>query len=183
MDKKVNKQLNIIRQRIMQRRKALNYSYQDLADITHMSKSTLQRYETGNIGNLPLDKLEKLAGALECSPSYLMGWTDEEGNSLDALKNSIHIEPQPRIFQREEDELIGDYRALNAKGQEEARKRVKELLEISRYRRKGAAARLSPVLEERLGNTAQKLNLTDAEWEKIEEILESVDPSKQHHNL
>ena len=70
--------LNIIRQKIRERREALGYSYQNLADLTHLSKSTLQRYETGNIGNLPLDKLENLATALECSPAYLMGWENSE---------------------------------------------------------------------------------------------------------
>ena len=69
--------LSLIRKRIRERRETLGYSYQNLADLTHMSKSTLQRYETGQIGNLPLDKLETLAQALQCSPSYLMGWVED----------------------------------------------------------------------------------------------------------
>lgn len=73
-------ELNIIRRRIKEQRERLGYSYQNLADLTHLSKSTLQRYETGNIGNLPLDKLEVLATALNCSPAYLMGWEEEKPN-------------------------------------------------------------------------------------------------------
>lgn len=73
-------ELSIIRRRIKERREQLKYSYQNLADLTHLSKSTLQRYETGNIGNLPLDKLEILAKALECSPSYLLGWDETLGD-------------------------------------------------------------------------------------------------------
>lgn len=65
-----------IRKRIRERREALGLSYQNLADLTGMSKSTLQRYETGDIGNLPLDKLKILASALDCSPAYIMGWDD-----------------------------------------------------------------------------------------------------------
>lgn len=61
-------------ERIRQRRLELNMSYQDLADKTGMSKSTLQRYETGFIKNIPLAKVETLAAALEVSPEYLMGW-------------------------------------------------------------------------------------------------------------
>lgn len=64
--------------RIKDRRTQLKYSFQDLADKTGMSKSTLQRYETGFIANVPLDKLEVLAKALEMSPAYLMGWEDKE---------------------------------------------------------------------------------------------------------
>lgn len=74
------KDLDIIRERIKERREELGYSYQNLADLTHLSKSTLQRYETGGSGNLPLDKLEVLANALKCSPTYLMGW-DECGEA------------------------------------------------------------------------------------------------------
>ena len=43
--------------RIKARRIELGYSYQDLADKTGMSKSTLQRYEAGAIKNIPLDKV------------------------------------------------------------------------------------------------------------------------------
>lgn len=68
--------VNDIVKRIKKRRLELEYSFQDLANKTNMSKSTLQRYETGAIKNLPLDKLEVLASALQTTPAYLMGWED-----------------------------------------------------------------------------------------------------------
>lgn len=68
--------MDIILERIQNRRKDLGYSYQNLADKTGISKSTLQRYETGAIKNIPLDKLEILANALHTNPAYLMGWED-----------------------------------------------------------------------------------------------------------
>lgn len=70
-----------IRKKIKERREQLGYSYQNLADLTNLSKSTLQRYESGNIGNLPLDKIAVLSQALQCSPAYLMGWEDQELSS------------------------------------------------------------------------------------------------------
>ena len=60
-------------ERIKNRRLELDMSYQDLADKTGMSKSTLQRYETGFIKNLPLSRVEALARALRVTPEYLMG--------------------------------------------------------------------------------------------------------------
>lgn len=60
--------------RIKNSRERLGYSYQDLAEKTGLSKSTLQRYETGFIKNIPIQKLEVLASALEVTPNYLMGW-------------------------------------------------------------------------------------------------------------
>ncbi|QOX63696.1 helix-turn-helix transcriptional regulator [Anoxybacterium hadale] len=64
---------NIV-ERIKSRRIELEYSFQDLADLTGMSKSTLQRYETGGIKNIPLDKLKTMARALKVSPEWIMGW-------------------------------------------------------------------------------------------------------------
>lgn len=70
--------INQIIQRIKNLRMELGYSYQDLAERTGLSKSTLQRYETGAIKNMPIDKLEIVAKALKTTPSYLMGWEEEK---------------------------------------------------------------------------------------------------------
>ena len=42
------------------RREELDMSYQTLSDKVGISKSTLQRYETGYIKNMPVDKLKIL---------------------------------------------------------------------------------------------------------------------------
>ena len=54
----------LMMERMKQRRKELGYTFQDLANLTQMSKSTLQRYETGGIKNIPLSRLEDLSQAL-----------------------------------------------------------------------------------------------------------------------
>ncbi len=55
------------------RRTELKMSYQDLADKTGISKSTLQRYETGSISKFPVEKAKIIAEALQMSPEQLMG--------------------------------------------------------------------------------------------------------------
>ncbi len=80
-----NETKNVIR-KIKERRLQLGLSYQDLADKTGISKSTLQRYESGSIKNLSIDKLEVLAEALETSPGYLMGWEDENASINSSFK-------------------------------------------------------------------------------------------------
>lgn len=61
----------------MQRRRAqLGLSYQDLANRTGMSKSTLQRYETGAIQNISRTKLEVLAKGLSMTVEQLLGCED-----------------------------------------------------------------------------------------------------------
>lgn len=65
---------NAIAQRIKKRRVELNLSLQDVANMTDMSKSTLQRYESGSIRNIPLQKLGVLASALQTSADWILGW-------------------------------------------------------------------------------------------------------------
>jgi len=80
--------LNII-ERIKAKRLELEYSFQDLADLTGMSKSTLQRYETGGIKNIPLDKLKILSKALKVSPEWIMGWdVTHKNKNADRLAQS-----------------------------------------------------------------------------------------------
>ncbi len=76
----LDKNLKKIAERIKARRIELNMSYQDLADKTGISRSTLQRYETGAIKNLPIDKFELIANALNISAAKLMGLENTEPN-------------------------------------------------------------------------------------------------------
>lgn len=80
--KDTSEQMKSIMKRIKERREFLKLSFQQLADLTGMSKSTLQRYETGNIRNIPLDKLEILAKALQTTPEWILGW-DREISDMD----------------------------------------------------------------------------------------------------
>lgn len=69
-----NETSKMISARLRERREALGYSFQQLAELTGMSKSTLQRYESGAIKNIPLARLETLTTALKTTPEQLLGW-------------------------------------------------------------------------------------------------------------
>lgn len=60
--------------RIKERRKELKMSADELGKRLGKDRSTIYRYEKGDIENLPLDILEPIAKALETTPQYLMGW-------------------------------------------------------------------------------------------------------------
>ena len=53
------------------------YTYGDLSEITGIPKSALQRYVTGVTEKIPIPRLESIAHALDTTPQYLMGWTDD----------------------------------------------------------------------------------------------------------
>nr|DAL13091.1 MAG TPA_asm: helix-turn-helix domain protein [Caudoviricetes sp.] len=92
-------------ERIKNRRLALELSYQDLSDATGISKSTLQRYETGFIKKVPINQMEVLAKALHVTPAYLMGWEESS--------------PTPLPLTQQEETHIKKYRQLDADGKEE----------------------------------------------------------------
>ena len=64
--------------RIKERRKYLKMSAEELAKRLGKDRSTVYRYEKGDIENLPLDILEPIAQALETTPQFLMGWDGEK---------------------------------------------------------------------------------------------------------
>lgn len=67
-----------IGKRIQDRRKELNLSVEDVAKRLSKNRTTVYRYEKGDIGNLPLETLKPLAEILETTPAYLMGWDEKQ---------------------------------------------------------------------------------------------------------
>jgi SOS-response transcriptional repressor LexA len=70
-----------IARRIREAREKQNISYAELARYTNMSKSTIQRYETGAIQDIPISKLIEIARALNISEQYLIGLDENNGNN------------------------------------------------------------------------------------------------------
>ena len=58
-------------------RKAKKMTLEELAEKIGTSRQTIHRYETGKITNIPPEKVEALALALDTTPSALMGWGED----------------------------------------------------------------------------------------------------------
>lgn len=65
-------------QKIKDLRAANNLTLEDVAKQVGVGKSTVRKWETGQIANMRRDKIAKLAAALHTTPAYLMGWENEE---------------------------------------------------------------------------------------------------------
>lgn len=63
---------------IKSRRKELNLTLEQVGNLVGVGKSTVRKWETGDIENMKRDKIVKLAKALKVSPSYIMGIEDEQ---------------------------------------------------------------------------------------------------------
>lgn len=116
--------------RIKERRKELKMSADELAKKLGKDRSTIYRYEKGDIENLPLDILEPIAEALETSPASLMGWQVEEKSDEQIEKSANKLaDLMLRIeFDEEEDldflNMIEEYSQLPAPKKEQVREYV-----------------------------------------------------------
>lgn len=66
------------------RKEKCHKTLEEVSKHVKVSKATIQRYESGVIENIPSDKIELLADALETTPGFIMGWeSDPEYEKLD----------------------------------------------------------------------------------------------------
>jgi len=88
----------------------------DIAKKVGVTKSTIQRYETGKITTIKIPVVESIAIALNVNPSWIVGKSDDM---------ELPTQKVPKILKY--------YEQLNDIGQHVATERVKELTEVSRY--------------------------------------------------
>ena len=54
----------------------------ELAKAAHTSFQTIYKYENGIVTNIPLEKIEMIAAALEVKPAEILGWeTNNNGTN------------------------------------------------------------------------------------------------------
>lgn len=108
-------------ERIKERRKALGYTQEDLAEKLGLQKSAIAKYENGRVQNIKRSTILKMSTILECTPSYLMGWNESSDTAAATVLSS------------DERALLSDYQKLNDLGKEKARIDVADLTEIPKY--------------------------------------------------
>lgn len=106
--------------RIRLRRNQLDKTLEEVGNIVGVTRATIQRYENGNIQNIPSDKIELLAKALKTTPAYLMGWEDEETIEQNA----------------QEQKIIESFNKLNTEGKEKAIAYTQDLVDSGKYAKK-----------------------------------------------
>lgn len=75
---------------IQDRRKQLNLTLEEVGNIVGVSKSTVKKWETGDISNMRRDKIALLAQALQISPVRLI---IEENAILPASTDNVFMRP------------------------------------------------------------------------------------------
>ena len=112
-----------MRERLQLQRKAIGKTLENVATIVGVSRQTIQRYETGEIKRIDTFTVEKLAKALECSPAYLMGWTDNPIIQPPVDLSKLHA--PTRIVLPDSDDVINI-----ADLSEEQQKIIKDMIKV-----------------------------------------------------
>lgn len=101
-----------IGERIKSRRMQMKMSADELAKRLGKDRSTIYRYEKGDIENLPLDILEPIANALNTTPQYLMGWDEvQKKNNIQAdivlrmQRDDIFLSAVEKLYKMDSEKL------------------------------------------------------------------------------
>lgn len=86
-----------IGERIKNRRKELHLSADYVAEKLNVSRSTVFRYENGDIDKVPITVINSLAEILSTTPEFIMGW-DKQDNIVNQISDVVSsLSPQNQL--------------------------------------------------------------------------------------
>lgn len=97
VERKYYKTDNTIAEKIKNKRTSNNITLEELGKKVGVSKQTVQRYESGVISNIPSDKIELMANALDTTPAYLMGW-EEIADDISGIYSKLESSRQEIVL-------------------------------------------------------------------------------------
>ena len=100
-------------------RKSRGMTLEEVGNLVGVGKSTVRKWESGEIANMRRDKIALIAKALGVSPSYLMGWDDNaEDITADeywAWREDLRRNPEKRtMFDLTKNASRSQMREINA---------------------------------------------------------------------
>lgn len=83
--------MNLMGQRIAQKRKEKNLTMEELARAIGVQASAINKYEKGIVENIKRSTIQKMAEILECDPVWLMGYNSNLKHSVDVLSEDEQL--------------------------------------------------------------------------------------------
>lgn len=123
-----------IGQRILELRKLSGLSQEELGKRVGVQRAAINKYEKGSVTNIPIATIEQMAAIFDVSPTYLVGWSGNEGNAL-AVETKI-VQGVDRFFGKDAVEMLEAFVDLNPQGKKKALEYVQDLSRINDYRPK-----------------------------------------------
>ena len=117
--KRIEIYMNTKGKNILEARKNAGLTMEELGKMVGVSRATIKRYESGEIANIPDDKIEKIAKATKVSEAFLMGW--------DTLKKENAAFHSRILKDAELQEVIKDFLMLDKTDQELIKNMIQSL--------------------------------------------------------
>ena len=105
---------NLIGERIKYLRILADMSQEELGNRVGVQRAAINKYEKGNVTNIPIATIEKIATVFDVSPTYIVGWSDTSTNALAAEVKIIH--GVKKFFGNDAVNLLETYTELSPKG-------------------------------------------------------------------
>ena len=100
---------------IKSRRLELGLTLEQVGQKVGVRKSTVRKWETGDIENMKRDKISKLADALKVSPSYIMGFDNQAPKTHTKEFEKIIAHIKSDVTKEEMEEIINFIDYVNSK--------------------------------------------------------------------
>lgn len=101
-------------------RQLANMSQEELGRRVGLQRAAINKYEKGTVENIPIKTIEKIAQVFDVSPTFIVGWANDNSNPLSAEVKVIQGVQQ--FYGKEAVEILEIYSHINNKG----RKRMLE---------------------------------------------------------
>lgn len=115
-------------EKIREVRHKRNRTLQEVAEAAGTTSTTVSKYESGMIQNIPAAKLNAIAEYLEISPAYLLGFDSDDQSLILSVSEQLMME---------------DYRKLSPVDQETINILIRRLIETESMQGKHDAVQLT----------------------------------------
>ena len=103
-------------------------SQEELGKRVGVQRAAINKYEKGIVENIPLHTIEKMAQIFDVSPTYIVGWNDDNTNPL-AVEVKV-IRGVQRFYGKDAVDLLETYVNLNSQGRKRLLQYAQDMLEL-----------------------------------------------------
>lgn len=125
-------------ERIKERRLKMGYTQEELAGKLGLQKSAIAKYENGRVENIKRSVISKMADILDCTPSYLMGWSSNPSSCekymiFEQDQTSLYIpDDGDGLYSEQEDNLLRLFSKLTSENRKKVLKYSKNVFDIQK---------------------------------------------------
>lgn len=114
--------------RIKYLRDLTGLSQEELGRRVGLQRAAINKYEKGTVENIPIKTIEKIARVFDVSPTFIVGWSETNSNSLSAEVKII--QGIQRFYGKDAVEMLQTYLTLNKIGKNRALQYLEELSKL-----------------------------------------------------